>query len=151
MSVLGIRCSNKDFTYAIMTGTKKNPSVLHIASVTVPKNFTRPRALPWMVQEIQDLIEKHAVANVVMKASEGRFRGKPYTERVELEAAVYIAAGMNGMNAVFKKVKSTIAKDLGLKGRGHYLQTTLDTSVIVDFDAYSEKEKEAILAGWSEL
>ena len=55
------------------------------------------------------------------------------------------------MSGIFRKVKSTIAKDLGLKGRGHYLQTELDTSVIPGFGSKSEKEKDAILAGWSEL
>lgn len=151
MSVLGIRCSNKDFTYAVLTGTKKNPTLQCIASVIVPKNFSRPRALHWMVQEVDGLIAKHAISKIVMKASEGRFRGKTYSDRVELEASVYVAAGMKGMSAVFKKVTSTIAKDLGLKGRGRYLQTSLDTSVIPSYAGHSDKEKEAILAGWSEL
>jgi len=151
MSVIGIRCSNKDFNYAVMTGSKKKPSIEHTTSVSVPKNFSRPRALYWMVQEIEALIDRHSAQKVVMKAFEGRSRGKTYAERVELEAAVYIAGGKNGMSGIFKKVKSTIAKDLGLKGRGHYLQTGLDTSVIPDFATRSEKEKEAILAGWSEL
>jgi len=55
------------------------------------------------------------------------------------------------MTGIFKKVKSTIAKDLGLKGRGHYLRTELDTSVIPGFAGKPDKEKEAILAAWSEL
>jgi len=151
MSVLGMRCSNKDFTYAVMTGSRKKPCVQKIASVTVPKNYSRPRALHWLVQEIQDLIAKHTVDRIVMKAFEGRSRGKTYADRVELEATVYVAGGMNGMNAIFKKVKSTIAKDFGLKGRAHYLQTGLDTTIIPGFGEKSDKEKEAILAGWSEL
>lgn len=151
MSVLGVRCSNKDFTYAVMTGSKRKPCVQHCASVALPKNFSRPRTLHWMVQEIEELIEKQGAHKVVMKGFEGRSRGKTYTERVELEAAVYIAGGKNGMSGIFRKVKSTIAKDLGLKGRGHYLQTELDTSVIPGFGSKSEKEKDAILAGWSEL
>jgi len=151
MSILGIRCSNKDFTYAAMTGSQGKPNVQHCASVGIPKNFSRPRALYWMVQEIEELIEKYDAQKIVMKGFEGRSRGRTYAERVELEAAVYVAGGKIGMNAIFKKVKSTIAKDLGLKGRGHYLQTELDTSVIPEFSSKSDKEKEAILAGWSEL
>jgi hypothetical protein len=151
MNVLGIRCSNKDFTYAVMTGSKKAPSVQQCAPVAVPKNFSRPRALHWMVQEVEQLISRYDVQKVVMKGSEGRTRGRTYAERVELEAAVYIAGGKNGMSGIFKKVKSTIAKDLGLKGRAHYLDTSLDTSVITGFDSRSDKEKDAILAGWSEL
>ncbi len=151
MSIIGIRCSNKDFTYAVMTGSKNKPGVEHCDSVAVPKNFSRPRALYWMVQEIESLINRHSARGVVMKGFEGRLRGKTYAERVELEAAVYIAGGKNGMNSIFRKVKSTIAKDLGLKGRGHYLQTGLDTSFIPNFTSRPEKEKDAILAGWSEL
>ena len=64
---------------------------------------------------------------------------------------MYVAGGTEGMNAIFKKLKSTIAKDLGLKGRAHYLQTSLDTSVIPGFGGRGGKEQEAILAGWSEL
>ena len=45
MSVLGIRYSNKDFTYAVMDGSKKEPVVRHVSSVTVPKNFEPPRVL----------------------------------------------------------------------------------------------------------
>lgn len=151
MSILGIRCSNKDFTYAVMTGSKKTPSTQQCATVAVPKNYSRPRSLHWMVQEVEQLIKKHGAQKIVMKSSESRTRGKPYTERVELEAAVYIAGAKNGINRIFKKANSTIAKNLGLKGRAHYLQTQLNTSVIPGFGSKSDKEKEAILAGWSEL
>ncbi len=151
MIVVGIRCSNKGFAYAVMTGSKKSPTVQQCSSVAIPKNFSRPRVLYWMVQEIEQLIKKHGAQRIVMKGFESRILGKAYAERVELEAAVYVAGGKNGMNGIFKKVKSTIAKDLGLKGRGHYLQTHLDTSVIVGFGSKSDNEKEAILAGWSEL
>ena len=151
MNVLGIRCSNKDFTYAVVTGSKKTPCVQYYAAVSVPKNFSRPRALYWMVQEVEELIKKHGTQKIVIKGFEGRTRGNTYTERVELEAAIYIAGGKNGMNSVYRKVKSTIAKDLDVKGRARYLQTHLNTSVISGFGSRSDKEKEAILSGWSEL
>jgi hypothetical protein len=61
-----------------------------------------------------------------------------------------LAGGARGMRAVFKKVKSTIAKDLGQKGRSKYL-ANLDTSWAPTFDGFSDKEKEAIQAAWSEL
>ena len=44
-----------------------------------------------MVQEIEKLIQKHDAQKVAIKGFEGRLRGKTYAERVELEAAVYIA------------------------------------------------------------
>jgi hypothetical protein len=86
----------------------------------------------------------------VIKKFEGKSRGKTYEERVEHEAAVIIAAANRGLRKVPKKVKSTIAKDLGQKGRAHYL-SVLDTSHFQTFESESEKTKEAILAGWSEL
>lgn len=151
MNVLGIRCSNRDFTYVVMSGTKSIPQIKSQKAIMLPKNYSKPRALHWFVQEIEHLIEKHKIDVIVIKGFEGRTRGKTYEERFELETAAFIAAGKNGINAVFKKVKSTIAKDLGLKGRGHYLKTHLDTSAIPDYSQKSDKEKEAILVGWSEL
>ncbi len=70
--------------------------------------------------------------------------------RVEYEAAVYIGCSEMGRKAVFKKVKATVAKDLGLKGRGKYLET-LDTSVMGGFAVLAPKAREAALAAWSEL
>ena len=151
MSVMGIRCSNRDFTWVILTGSKTQPHIQELNSLGFPKNYSKPRSLLWFVQEIEQLIQRHKVQKIVMKGFEGRTRGKTYEERVEYESAVYIAGAKNGLNSISKKVKSTIAKDLGLKGRGHYLQTALDTSVIADYDAKTEKEREAILSAWSWL
>lgn len=151
MTVLGVRCSNKDFTYVVMSGSKVKPKIDTSDINTFPRNFSKPRALLWFVQEIEQLISRHNVNKIVIKGFEGRTRGKSYEERVEFESAVFIAAANNGINAVFKKVKSTIAKDLGLKGRAHYLQTTLNTSVIDGYATKTEKEKDAILSAWSEL
>ena len=151
MAVLGIRCSNKDFTYVIMSGSKTTPRIDTSETNTYPCNFAQPRSLLWFVQEIEQLLSRHNINKIVIKGFEGRARGKSYQERVEYESAIFIAAAKNGLNAVFRKVKSTIAKDLGLKGRAHYLQTSLDTSVIAGYAAKPEKEKDAILAAWSEL
>ena len=149
--VLGIRCSNSDFVYAVVSGSRQAPIVLYEETIKVPKNYSKTRLLQWFIQEIEGIINKHQIKKIVIKRFEGRTRGKTYEERVELETAVYVAAGRLGVNGVFKKVRSTIAKDLGLKGRAHYLQTALDTSAIADYDGKSEREKEAIQAAWSEL
>lgn len=149
--ILGIRCSNKDFSYAVLSGTKNKPTVEHEGANKIPKNFSKPRALSWLVQEIEEIINKHNITKIVMRGFEGQVRKRTtYEERVELETAVYIAAAKCGINAVFKKVRSTIAKDLGLKGKAHYLQS-LDTSSILGYDERSDIKKEAILAAWSEL
>jgi hypothetical protein len=85
-----------------------------------------------------------------MKRFEGHSRGRSFEERVEYEAAVYLACARCGLTTACKKVKSTIAKDLGLKGRAHYLET-LNTCVIPSFSNYTDKEQEAVLCAWSDL
>jgi hypothetical protein len=151
MTVLGIRCSNKDFTYVVLEGSKDTPKLTCLESVQYPTNYSRSRCLFWLVQEVKALISRYGVERIVMKGFEGRTRDKTYEHRVESEAAVFIAAAEAGITGVFKKVKSTIAKDLGFKGRGHYLQSALDTSLIPEYEQSGDRAQDAILAAWSEL
>jgi hypothetical protein len=151
MNILGLRCSNKDFAYVLMSGTKAAPQLAECRTLAYPKNFAHPRSLLWFTQEIEQLIRKHSVQGIVMKRSEGRSKGGSFEMRVEYEAAAYLAAARCNVMRAFKKVKSTLAKDLGLKGRAHYLDTSLNTSVIPGFADFSEKEQESILCAWSEL
>ena len=146
-----MRCSNKDYTYAILRGKKDKPSVIECQTINFPKGYSRAQCLKWMLQEIEDLLNKNKILRIAIKSFEGRSRGKTFEIRVEHEAAIYIASANCGIKKVSKKVKGTIAKDLGLKGRAKYLETTLDTSLIDNYDKLNDKEKDAILAGWSEL
>lgn len=150
MAVLGVRCSNKDFTYAVLDGKKAEPKLLVRETLTYPAGFSRPQSLYWLFQEVNALSEKHKITKIVIKRFEGRTRGQTFEDRVEYEAAVMLSAGSRGSRAVFKKVKSTIAKDLGQKGRAKYL-ANLDTSPFPNFPELTEKEKDAIQAAWSEL
>jgi hypothetical protein len=59
MNVLGVRCSNKDFSYAVMSGTRAAPEIIICASLDYPKNFARPKSLVWFAREINQLIEKY--------------------------------------------------------------------------------------------
>ncbi|MBA7671637.1 hypothetical protein ES703_79797 [subsurface metagenome] len=151
MSVLGIRCSNKDYTFAVLTGTRKSPELLDSRTLPYPKGYSKSESLKWLLQEIESLITTYKVEKIVINKFEGRIRGNTYEARVEHEAMGYLAASNQGIKSVFKKVKGTIAKDLGLKGRAHYLVTSLNTSLIKDFENYSDKSKDAIFAGWSAL
>lgn len=151
MNVFGIRCSNKDFSYVVMSGGRAAPAVVTSSSLAYPKNYSRPRSLQWFTQEVEELIKKYSVQSIVMKRFEGRSRGRSFEERVEYEAAVYLAAARCGVTTICKKVKSTIAKDLGLKGRAHYLETGLDTSLIPGYSQYTDKEQEAVICAWSDL
>jgi hypothetical protein len=134
-----------------MNGGRVAPTVVASNSLAYPKNYARQRSLQWFTQEVEELIKKYSVQSIVIKRSEGRTKGRSFEERVEYEAAVYLAAARCCVTAISKKVKSTIAKDLGLKGRAHYLQTGLDTSLIPGYSQYTEKEQEAIICAWSDL
>lgn len=151
MVVLGVRCSNTDLTYAVLTGTRTAPEVIATETLAFPKGYQKPQRLKWVVQEAHGLLQKHTVGVVVAKKHEGRRRGNDYEDRVEAEAAVAIAAADNGIRAFYKKQKNTIAKDLGLKGKAKYIESKLDTSVISEFENFSAKIKDAVLAGWSAL
>jgi hypothetical protein len=148
--VLGVRCSNKDFTYAVMDGERTGPCIVEVRTVLLPKGYAPSQALYWLYQEVTDLLVRQAVTAVVIKRFEGRSRGNAYEERVEREAAVMLAAGAKGMKAVFKKGNSTLAKDLGQKGRARYL-ANLDTSGLPQFGTLTEKQQDAVHAGWSGL
>jgi hypothetical protein len=69
---------------------------------------------------------------------------------VENEAMVFLAASNRGLENVSRKIKSTIAKNLGLKGKAKYL-AQLDTSVFPTYAEESTKMQEAILAAWSSM
>lgn len=151
MISLGIRCSNSDFTYAVLQGTKNKPHMLATNTVAMPAGFRQPQALDWLYQEIERLIAAHGVEIIVIKRSESRRRNGARDTRLEFEGVVALAGHRSGQVPSFKKVSSTIAKDLGLKGYARYLRTRLDTSPLEGFDGYSSKSQEAVLCAWSEL
>ena len=151
MNSLGIRCSNSDFAYAVMYGSKSDPHIIETNIVSIPRGYRQPQALDWLYQEIERLIADNNVEKIVIKRSESRRRNSALETRLELEGVVALAGHRSGQIPSFKKVKSTIAKDLGLKGFARYLTTRLDTSPIEGFDEYPPKSREAILCAWSEL
>ena len=150
MKVLAIRCSNNDYTYCVMSGTKDSPNVDVNDRVAFPRGFSTPEALRWFHHEIQGLLNSHSPDRVVIKGAEPMVkRSNTLESRMHNEAIIFLCCSQTGCEMVEKKVKATIAKDLGLKGRAKYLASKLDTSVIPNFDERSVKEQEAILAGWS--
>jgi hypothetical protein len=152
MPILGLRCSNSDYAYAILDGDSKRPVVLEENLVTYPPDYKRPKLLRWFYLEIEGLLGKHTISRIVIKGAEPMAtRDRPFVERTEHEAIVMLAAETKGITRISRKVKATIAKDLGMKGKAKYLDTKLDKSVIDGFGDRSAKTQEAILAGWSEL
>lgn len=152
MPSFGIRCSNTDFSYSILEGSKKAPILKEKHSINYPVGYSLPFSLKWFRQELIEIIKKNNVDVLVIKCSEGlAARNKTFVDRVSFEGIVLLASAETGIRNVSKKVKSTIAKDLGLKGRAKYLTTILDTKLIPGFEELTEKEKDATLAAWSEL
>ena len=150
--VLGLRCGSTEYSFAVLKGGKRKPEVVVKGTVKFPKSNSRALNIAWFKQEIDDIFTHHAVSFLAIKGTEGlASRGAAFVARVEHEAAAILAAVNKGIRRVPRKVKSTIAKDLGLKGKGAYLATKLDTSVIPDFEKQPPNVKEAILVGWSEL
>lgn len=150
--ILGVRCSNADYLFALLKGKKSSPQIVDIKSTSFPKGYTRANTLRWLYQEIEDyLSNSKGIHHIVVKGAEPMAqKGSAYGERVEGEAILLLAAANNGITAT-RKVKPTIAKDLGLVGRAKALEVDLDTTAIPNFSTYSTKEQEAVLAAWSDL
>jgi len=136
-----------------VTGKKTSPKIETSDTTVFPKGYTRPQALQWFLQELEELSKKYGPFSIwAIKGAEAiATKGKEFVDRVENEAMVIFHAGNAGAEKVVRKVKSTIAKDLGLPGKASALKTDLNTSVIPDYEGASEKVREAILVAWSEL
>lgn len=152
MKSLGLRCSNNDFAYAIVVGTKKAPILKKFDLVSYPKGYLKPKKLKWFYQELQEISRNQNIDKWTLKGAEPMAqRGKAFVERVEFEGVATLAASEASIAKVNRKVKPTIAKDLGLRGRAKSLVEDLDDSLIPDLKGQSDKVREAILVAWSEL
>ncbi len=150
MKVLGVRCSTTNFSYAVLSGSGESPDVLEVNTISMPSNYSQPEKLKWQFDELQTLNRKHDISRWAIKGAEPMAtKGKPYADRVELEAMVSLSAAILGQDDVVRKVKRTIAKDLGLKGKATALVEDLDYSIIDGLDQTSDKEFEAIVVAWS--
>ncbi len=117
-----------------------------------PKGYGRQQCLKWLYAEIDDLLRQYPVKALVVKGTEGIApRGTAFVSRVEHEAIVFLVGALHDVRNANRKVKSTLAKDLGLKGRARYLKTDVDGSLVPGMEIMSEPLQEAVLAAWSEL
>lgn len=152
MAVYGIRFSNSDFSFCILTGHSDAPTVAESGRVAFPTGYSEPELLKWLHQEITALLQRQACDALAIKKAEGTVkRSNALETRVQAGAIASLVAAQIGCTKVHRKMSSTVAKDLGLKGKGKYLKTKLDTSVIADFDSYPAKTQEAILVAWSAM
>ena len=152
MTTLGIRCSNSDFSFAVLTGTQKDPYLVKNDLVQFPRGFSEPEKLKWFLQELEQLNRKYSIDCWAVKCTESAARkGKPYTSRVGFEAIVSLSAANQGSSNVLSKVKPTIAKDLGLQGNSKALTTDLDHSKIDGLNPKNDKAFDSIVVAWSTL
>jgi hypothetical protein len=150
MAVLGVRCSNTDYAYCVLSGTRDAPSVEAAELILFPKGFSEPELLKWLHQEMAKVFNSHECGAVGIKKPEVPVkRSNSLETRIQCEAIVSLAAAEAGCLSVQRLVKASIAKRLGLKGKANYLRTQLDTTPIDGFDDYTLKVQEAILVGWS--
>ncbi|AWA90540.1 hypothetical protein D5E87_19765 [Vibrio parahaemolyticus] len=148
--ILGIRCSTNDFSFAVLSGKIETPQLLEVQSISFPAKYSQPEKLKWFLDELQELNRKHAISSWAIKGAEPMAaKGKSYADRVELEAMISLSAAILGSSSVVRKVKPTIAKDLGLKGRAKSLVEDLDFTQIAGLDQKNDKEFEAIVVAWS--
>ncbi len=149
MKVLAVRCSNTDFAYAIVDGTLRRPNLLECNLTTYPNGYEEHSLLLWFHQEITELFDTHNPDQLAVKAPETNvIRSNALDLRIRIEGIALMSAAKVGCSQACRKVKSTMAKGLGIKGKARYL-ATFDTSAITDFNSFSTKEQEAILVGWS--
>jgi len=152
MKVLGIRMSNSDFTFSVLGGTKEKPQLLVSKTLPLPSDYSPQDKFNWLFLEVKKVIREEKIMGVVIKGAESMVRRSNSLDfRVGLEAIVYLAALKCSVKNITKKVKSTIAKDLGLKGKAKYLSTKLNTELIDNFNNKSSKIQEAALAAWTIL
>ncbi len=147
---VGFRFTNKGFAFAVVEGTRSAPNLVDSATIQCPKAFKPCEIAKWTKHELDAILKKYAPNFVCIKSFEGRSKGTAYEERVRLEGIAHFCASDLGLKDLGRKRKSTIAKDLGLKGRARYLDT-LDTSPIDKFPELDLLVKEAVLVAWSDL
>lgn len=149
MAILGVRCSNTDIAYCVLSGTKDAPLVDATRLIPYPKGFSEPETLKWLHQEIIQVLGQHPCDAVAIKKPEVTVkRSNALEARIECEGVVTLAAADAGCLSVGRFVSASIAKGLGEKGRAKYLKV-FDASAIREFDDYPLKVREAILVAWS--
>ena len=150
MKIIGFICSSSDFTYALLEGGKTSPIIVKVEEISFPKGCSRSAILKWLYYEVEQLLKRFEPKGVLLKRAEhGASKDKSYTMRVENEAVILLLVGMLNIKYVDNKVKPTILKDLGYKGRSRYFAVACE-DVLSEYNGkVTEKIKEAIMVARS--
>lgn len=135
-----------------MNGKQESASLVESGTITFPKGYTEAETQKWLSQEIEGIIKKHNVYGIGIKGVEPMaMKGRSYGERMEKEGIFFLQAALCGVKYIKRKVKSTIAKDLGMKGKGKYLETKADFTKIVGYEKANKNTQESIQVALSML
>jgi hypothetical protein len=149
---MGFRVTPDTIIYSILDGNKQNPAIKSTNQIKLPKGYKRIDSLKWLYNEMILLFKTENAELIAIKETEAPARhGNKYIERVENETVIILAGSLTNIKNYYKKVKSTIAKDLTGKGKSKYLETKLETSILPDFSKLSQNQQEAVLVAWSVL
>src|SRR3989339_404637 len=111
MKVLGIRCSNSDFSCATLDGDRGNPTIIQTKRFPFPANFSEGERLHWFYHELDSLIKKLKPDTISLKGPEPLVkRSNSLDSRLHIEGIVFLVADVNGIKNACKKTSATIAK-----------------------------------------
>lgn len=149
MKALGLRASNRECAIALIEGSRDDPRIVTTKKVVVPEGYADTESSRWLYQELLEVFNAHQPNVAAVKRPELSVKRSNALElRIGFEHIAMLAAAECGCTMAFRKVKSTIAKDLGLKGKGKYLKA-LDTSKVDGYDQLPPMTQEAVLVAWS--
>ena len=144
MTSIGIRCTPTDFSFTIIEGSLKNYRLIAFNRLKYPQGYNRCELLKWLYLEMGEIIKKYSIYAIGVKGTEAMgMKGKSYGDRMELEGMIFLQASISGIKYAIRKVNSTIAKDIGLKGKAKYLSTEYDYSTITEYSGMSKNLQEA--------
>ena len=67
MSILGLRCSNTDYTYTVLAGSRSQPETIAIDNIAFPRGFKTQQSLLWFLREIEALLDKFDIEMIVIQ------------------------------------------------------------------------------------
>lgn len=152
MTSLGLRFTNKEYTYAVMNGKFDTAAILSKESFQFPRNYSRPKALVWLYKELTSLITTKNVSHIRIKGMEplAAKNGLAAIHRLENEALVYLIAGQLGIDNIERVVDATVASKLRLTGAGKRSQSYRCCEEMFG-DGMDDKTKDAVLAVWAKM
>jgi hypothetical protein len=128
----------------------KTPTLVSSKKVAIPKGYSDAESARWFHHELLDVCKADLPDVLGIKRPELNVKRSNALElRIGFEYIAILAAAQCGCTSTLRKVNSTVAKALGLKGKGRYLKTQLDTSGIQGYDELPSMVQEAVLVAWS--